>query len=81
MSKWDKLIERILTLPNDVRFDEIKKILISYGYTMHQPRRGSSHYTFRKQGKPPITLVKKSPVKRVYVELLKEIIEENEKDR
>lgn len=50
MTKWDKLIAKILTLSKDLRFDELRKVLESYGYEMHAPRSGSSHYTFRKPG-------------------------------
>lgn len=55
MSKWDKLLYRILNLSNEIRFDELRKILEYYGYTMYSPRGGSSHYTFRKIGNTPIT--------------------------
>ena len=58
MSKWEKLLSRIISLPNDMRFSELKKILESFGYTMHSPKSGSSHFTFRKQGKNPITISK-----------------------
>ena len=78
MSKWDKLLERILTLSNDLRFLELKKVLESYGYEMKQPNRGSSHYTFRKDGSMPITIPKHEPIKRVYVLLVKEVIEREE---
>ena len=47
MSKWDKLLMRICTLSRDLRFDELRKLLESYGYKMNAPRSGSSHYTFR----------------------------------
>ena len=47
MSKWDKLITRICNLSKDLRFDELRKVLESYGYEMNVPRSGSSHYTFR----------------------------------
>ena len=53
MSKWDKLITRICNLSKDLRFDELRKVLESYGYEMNAPRSGSSHYTFRKQGCMP----------------------------
>lgn len=35
---------------------------------MNAPRSGSSHYTFRKQGRMPITIPKHEPIKKVYVE-------------
>ena len=31
MSKWDKLITRICNLSKDLRFDELRKVLESYG--------------------------------------------------
>ena len=37
---------------------------------MNAPRSGSSHYTFRKQGRMPITIPKHEPIKKVYVEML-----------
>lgn len=75
MSKWDKLLSKITSLSKDVRFAELKKILESYGYVMYAPRGGSSHYTFRKSGCRSITIPKHEPIKKVYVEMVKEIIE------
>ena len=81
MSKWDKLIVRICNLSKDLRFDELKKVLESYGYVMNTPRGGSSHYTFRKQGCQPITIPKHEPIKKIYVEMIRQIVEsEAEKD-
>lgn len=80
MSKWDKLLARIKTLSNDIRFAELKKILESYGYKMYSPKSGSSHFTFRKHGCASITIPKQKPIKKVYVELVKEIVEQEEKD-
>ena len=74
MSKFDKLLERITSLSKDMRFDELRKVLESYGYTMHSPKGGSSHYTFRKPGKMPITIPKHEPIKKVYVQMVKEVI-------
>ena len=80
MSKWDKLLDRILSMSNDIRFDELRKVLENYGYTMRQPNGGSSHYTFRKAGRSPITVPKHEPIKKVYVIMVKEIIESEEKN-
>jgi predicted RNA binding protein YcfA (HicA-like mRNA interferase family) len=76
MSKWDKLLGRILSLSKDMRFKELRTVLESYGYTMNAPKSGSSHYTFRKQGKNPITIRKHEPIKKVYVEMMREVVEE-----
>ena len=75
MSKWDKLLMRISNLSKDIRFDELRKVMESYGYKMNAPRRGSSHYTFRKTGCQPITIPRHEPIKKVYVEMVKEIVE------
>jgi len=83
MSKWDKLVSRVCSLSADIRFSELQKILESYGYTIHAPRSGSRHYTFRKPGKSPITIPKHDPIKRIYIEMVREVVEEengNEKD-
>lgn len=75
MSKFDKLLSQILSLSKDLRFEEIKKVLEFYGYTMNAPRSGSSHYTFRKDGCMPITIPKHEPIKKVYVKMVKDIVE------
>ena len=75
MSKWEKLINKILSMSKDMRFDELRKILESYGYEMSVPRGGSSHYTFRKPGAMPITIPKHEPIKKVYVQMVEEIVE------
>ena len=80
MSKWDKLIKRITSLSKDLRFDELRKVLESCGYEMRNPKGGSSHYTFRKAGCMPLTIPKHEPIKKVYVEMVKEIVESEAKD-
>ncbi len=75
MSKWDKLITRIYNLSKDLRFNELRKVLESYGYEMNTPRHGSSYYTFRKIGCQPITIPKHEPIKKVYVEMVRKIVE------
>lgn len=75
MSRWDKLLGRICSLSKDLRFNELRKVLECYGYEMHFPRGGSSHYTFRKEGCKPITIPKHEPIKKVYVEMVKQIVE------
>ena len=80
MSKWDELILRIYTLSKDLRFAELRKVLESYGYVMNAPRSGSSHYTFRKKGCQPITIPKHEPIKKVYVEMVRKVVESEAKN-
>lgn len=62
----------------DLRFEELRKILESYGYEMNAPKGGSSHYTFRKAGYPPITIPKHKSIKKVYIEMVREVVEREE---
>ena len=80
MSKWDKLLVRIYSLSKDLRFDELRKVLESYGYQMSNPRGGSSHYVFRKAGCCPITIPKHEPIKKVYVEMVRQVVESETKN-
>lgn len=76
MSKWEKLLRKLLSLSKDMRFNELQKILEYYEYVMNAPRSRSSHYTFRKSGKNPITIPKHEPIKKIYVEMVRDIVEE-----
>lgn len=74
MSQWDKLIADILDRNPNLRFEDLRKALMRIGYECRQPKSGSSHYTFRKPGCAPVTLPKHEPLKRVYIELIAEIV-------
>lgn len=78
MSQFDKLLQQIKNLDRNMRFDELRKVLEHYGYSMSGLASGSSHKTFRKPGKYPITIPQHEPIKRVYVEMVKEIVESEE---
>jgi hypothetical protein len=78
MSQFDKLLQQIKNLDRSMRFDELRKVLDHYGSSMSGPASGSSHKTFRKPGKYPITIPQHEPIKRVYVEMVKEIVESEE---
>ena len=75
LSKWEKLLAKITSLSSELRFAELKKILESYGYEGRRPGSGSSHWTFRKQGRPPITIPESEPIKRTYVKMVRDVIE------
>lgn len=80
MSKWDKLLERICNLSKDLRFDELRKVLESYGYEMNTPRSGSSHYAFRKKNCIQITIPKHELIKKIYVEMVRQVVESEEEN-
>lgn len=80
MSQWEKLISEILNLDKKLRFEELAKALIKMDYTQSQPKGGSSHYTFRKSGKMPITLPKSTPMNKVYIEMVRDAVIEYESE-
>ena len=47
---------------------------------MSSPRGVSSHFTFRKKNCNPVTIPKHEPIKKVYVLMLKEIVERENSD-
>ena len=65
-------------LDKNLRFEELKKVLEHYGYSMSGPVGGSSHKTFRKPGKSTITIPQHNPIKRAYVEEVKAVVESEE---
>ena len=80
MSQFDKLLQRIRSLDRNMRYEELQKVLEYYGYRESAPASGSSHRTFRKPGCNPVTIPKKDPIKRAYVELVKAVVESEESD-
>ncbi len=79
MSQYEKLVERIKKLDKNLRFNEIKNVLQKMGYEMKSPSGGSSHMTFRKAGYSSITIPTHEPIKKIYVSMVKEALE-NEED-
>ena len=81
VSKWEKLLALLYSLPSDMQFQELKKILLKYGYEDQQPKSGSSHHTFRKKGRSPITIPAHSPIKKFYVEMVRNLVESEEQTK
>ena len=51
------------------------------GMLYHNQKSGSSHYTFRKPGCNPIAIPNHEPIKVVYVRMVKDIVESEEKNK
>ena len=43
-------------------------------------QKGGSHYTFRKKGCMPITIPKHEPIKKVYVLMVRKVVESEERE-
>lgn len=78
MSQWDKLILKLMNSPKEMRFADLRKILEGYGYQMREKGNGSSHCTFRKEGRDPITIPRHGAIKAVYIEMVKAAVEKEE---
>ncbi|MGD9693679.1 MAG: type II toxin-antitoxin system HicA family toxin [Phycisphaerales bacterium] len=62
-------------MPNDIRFDELRKHLESHGWQFTRTR--GSHHVFTRPGFRPITIpVHKGRVKHVYKRLVEKAIQE-----
>jgi hypothetical protein len=75
LSKLEKLLERIRNNPKNVRFEELDKILIHYGFTKRQSSGGSSHYYYTKGEKLLSVPFHKPHIKVIYVERAIELLE------
>ena len=79
MSSWDKLLKRFLELDHDIRFEDIVKVMKEYGYEIKKPKGGSS-WSFVERGCSRIVIPKHKPIKKVYVKMIKKVIEEEMKE-
>jgi len=68
MSQLLKLFGRVRNNPKTVKFEELDKLLLAAEFKRRQPRSGSSHYFYSKDGKY-LSVPRKSPyIKETYVE-------------
>lgn len=75
MTGADKVRERLLRLPPDMRFSDVETLLLSLGWTVRQGK--SSHVVLVTPSNKAITIatVKGRTVKRTYLRLIAEEIE------
>lgn len=74
MSKKQKLLERLLQKPKDLRFSELESVLLSYGYVLDRIK--GSHAVFIKDGYPMLTIPRKDPVKSYLINQVLTAIED-----
>lgn len=74
MSKKEKLIERLLRKPVDMRFDEARVILEYYGYTLDQKNQKGSHFVFFKGDQILTIPVHNNIVKLTYLQMIIEML-------
>ena len=71
MNQLDKLVEKFLRKPPEVLFEDVAKVLETFGYE-ERPSGGGSHRAFVKSGHPPkiVPTIKGRRVKRIYVTMI-----------
>lgn len=75
MVKRIKILGKILNNPNNVRFEDMRNLLLYFNFKERQPKGGSSHYTYR-NGSQIITLPRHYPLNKVYVKRILKILKE-----
>ena len=75
MSKKEKLIQHLASLPATMRFSDVQKVLEWHGYELD--RSNGSHFIFAKTGQPSITIPKKGgkTVARTYLRNIVQALE------
>ena len=75
MSTWDKLLKRLYVLDKNLAYEELAKILNTYGYEAKETKGGSSHITFRKKNCLPVTIPRHGKINIAYIKLVREAVE------
>jgi hypothetical protein len=75
LGKLEKLYQRALNNPGSVSFDELSRLLQFWGFTVRQPRGGSSHYVY-KRGAIALSIPRDGKgVKPIYVKRAMAVLE------
>ena len=77
MSRKNKLFDRLKNNPKDVRFGDIRNLMVDIGFELK--RTSGSHYIFSKGDITFVIPAHNNKVKAVYVKRLIDIIEKQQK--
>ena len=72
MSQLEKTLRKLLSLPTEMRYEEIKAILERFGFVGTEV--GSSHITYRKDGRMNVTIPRHGDISRVYIKMVRDAI-------
>lgn len=68
LTKFDKLYAEIVRNPKDVKFEELEKLIIRFGFERRKQRSGTSHFQYTHPDLTEIlTIPFARPIKSVYV--------------
>jgi len=75
MSQKRKLYEKIKINPNNVRFEDLDKLLQWCGFMPRVQRSGTSHHYYYKPNCDPLSIPYHRPIKLVYVKRALRLVE------
>jgi len=76
MSKKEKLLKRLISMPKDFEFNEAKKLLELLGYTLSNAGKTSGSRVGFVRGKKVFRMHKPHPRKELLAYQIKELIDE-----
>jgi predicted RNA binding protein YcfA (HicA-like mRNA interferase family) len=74
VSKKEKLLQKILNNPQDVRFEELDALLKHFGFECRRVR--GDHFIYKRKGYRPLPIPRKKPVRSIYVKQALDLIED-----
>ena len=74
MSKKEKLLQKILSNPQDVRFEELDRLLKHFGVECRRVR--GDHFIYKRKGYRALPIPRKTPVRSIYVKQALDLIED-----
>jgi len=80
-SRQERLYAQVSGNRKNCSFDDLARLLEAYGFESRRKRSGTSHVTFKRPGRNPITVPRARPVKEHYVDVVLEAIDELESER
>jgi len=76
MSSVEKIIEKMKTQPNGIKFSEVEKILNYLDF--YETRQKGSHKRFKNENlQEAITIQVQNPLKAVYIKQILKMLEDN----
>ena len=76
MTRRQKRLEKIRSNPLNVRFEELDRLLMDYGFQRRQPSGGSSHYIYIRNGIRITIPMNRPHLKAIYVKQVVKLLEE-----
>jgi len=80
VTKRQKRLERIRNNPKTVRFEDLDGLLIDFGFKRRQPRSGSSHYIYVRDGLRLTIPMNRPYLREVYIKNVLKMLDEIENE-